>query len=148
MDDVRDPVLPPALTTSIGGPRGRRLRVVERGPLARLAPVVLLLALPLSVAALRQAGCLANGWRGQFPVWRQCAAPAVQALPTGTQAGFHTWQYPAEEIEKLADPRVKAFFLVNPSNPASFAMSAETQAHIVDLVRNRRPDLIILTDDV
>ena len=83
MDDVRDPVLPPALTTSIGGPRGRRLRVVERGPLARLAPVVLLLALPLSVAALRQAGCLANGWRGQFPVWRQCAAPAVQALPTG-----------------------------------------------------------------
>jgi len=59
---------------------------VERGPLARLAPVVLLLALPLSVAALRQAGCLAQGWRGSVPVWRQCAAPVVQALPTGDPA--------------------------------------------------------------
>jgi len=82
VDDVRDPVLPPGLTTSLGGPAGRRLRPPDRWPLARLAPVVLLLALPLSAAALRQAGCLANGWRGQFPVWRQCAAPAVQALPT------------------------------------------------------------------
>ena len=87
MDDVRDPVLPPALTTSIGGPSGRRLRPVERGPLARLAPVVLLLALPLSVAALRQAGCLAQGWRGNVPVWRQCSAPLVQALPTGDSTG-------------------------------------------------------------
>lgn len=61
---------------------------------------------------------------------------------------LHTWQYPDEEIEKLADPRVKAFFLVNPSNPASYAMRPETQQRIVDLVRSRRPDLIILTDDV
>jgi hypothetical protein len=92
VDDVRDPVLPPALNASIGGPRGRRLRPVERGPLARLAPVVLLLALPLSVAALRQAGCLAQGWRGNVPVWRQCAAPVVQALPTtGHGDGLATW---------------------------------------------------------
>jgi aspartate 4-decarboxylase len=62
--------------------------------------------------------------------------------------GRHTWQYPDEEIDKLADPKVKAFFLVNPSNPASFALHADTQRRIVDLVRNRRPDLIILTDDV
>ncbi len=92
MDDVRDPVLPPALTTPVGGPAGRRLRVVERGPLARLAPVVLLLALPLSVAALRQAGCLAFGWRGDTPVWRQCSAPVVQAVgavdPSG---GLASW---------------------------------------------------------
>ncbi|HYH73796.1 MAG TPA: glycosyltransferase 87 family protein [Nocardioides sp.] len=87
MDDVRNPVLPPHLTTSIGGPRGRRLRAVERGPLARLAPVVLLLALPLSAAALRQAGCLADGWRGSVPVWRQCSAPVVQAVTGGSPAG-------------------------------------------------------------
>jgi aspartate 4-decarboxylase len=62
--------------------------------------------------------------------------------------GRHTWQYPDEEIAKLADPEIKAFFLVNPSNPASYAMHVETQRRIVDLVRNRRPDLIILTDDV
>ena len=92
MDDVRDPVLPPALTTSIGGPRGRRLRPVERGPLARLAPVVLLLALPLSAAALRQAGCLSQGWRGNVPVWRQCSAPVVQALPLGDPtSGLTAW---------------------------------------------------------
>ena len=36
--------------------------------------------------------------------------------------GRHTWQYPDEEIAKLADPTIKAFFLVNPSNPASYAM--------------------------
>jgi aspartate 4-decarboxylase len=62
--------------------------------------------------------------------------------------GRHTWQYPDEEIAKLADPRIKAFFLVNPSNPASYAIDPETQARILDLVRNKRPDLIILTDDV
>jgi aspartate 4-decarboxylase len=72
----------------------------------------------------------------------------IQIAQTGPRAGFHTWQYPEAEIEKLADPKVRAFFLVNPSNPASFAMTAETQAQIVELVRNRRPDLIILTDDV
>lgn len=62
--------------------------------------------------------------------------------------GHHAWQYPDEEIDKLADPRVKAFFLVNPSNPASFAMHPATQQRIVDLVRGSRPDLFILTDDV
>jgi Glycosyltransferase family 87 len=87
VDAAREPTLPPALSTLVGGPPGRRLRVVERGPLARLAPVVLLLALPLSVAALRQAGCLAFGWRGDTPVWRQCSAPVVQALGAGHPAG-------------------------------------------------------------
>jgi aspartate 4-decarboxylase len=62
--------------------------------------------------------------------------------------GHHTWQYADEEIEKLADPRIKAFFLVNPSNPASFAMHPSSQRRLVDLVRHRRPDLIVLTDDV
>jgi aspartate 4-decarboxylase len=62
--------------------------------------------------------------------------------------GRHTWQYPDEEIAKLADPKVKAFFLVNPSNPASYAIHPDTQRRIVDLVRNKRQDLIILTDDV
>jgi aspartate 4-decarboxylase len=58
------------------------------------------------------------------------------------------WQYPDEEIEKLKDPDVKAFFLVNPSNPTSVAIQKETLNKIGELVRNRRKDLIILTDDV
>ena len=62
--------------------------------------------------------------------------------------GHHTWQYSAAEIDKLADPRIKALFLVNPSNPASFAMHPDTQRRLVELVRTKRPDLFVLTDDV
>ena len=72
----------------------------------------------------------------------------IDVVQSGTIDGRHTWQYPDREIEKLANPRIKAFFLVNPSNPASFAMHAETQQRIVRLVRERRPDLAIVTDDV
>ena len=31
----------------------------------------------------------------------------------------NSWQIPAAELDKLRDPKVKAFFLVNPSNPPS-----------------------------
>ena len=73
----------------------------------------------------------------------------VDIAQSGVSAdGRHVWQYTDAEIDKLADPRVKAFFLVNPSNPASFAMHPGAQRRIVDLVRKRRPDLIVLTDDV
>jgi aspartate 4-decarboxylase len=58
------------------------------------------------------------------------------------------FQYTDEEIEKLLDPKVKAFFVVNPGNPTGMAMSPETVGKITTLVRDRRPDLMILTDDV
>lgn len=58
------------------------------------------------------------------------------------------WQYPDSEIEKLADPAVKAFFVVHPSNPTSVAMHPDCLEKIGKLVRERRPDLILLTDDV
>lgn len=58
------------------------------------------------------------------------------------------WQYPDSEIEKLADPDVKAFFLVNPSNPTSVSMGMDSLKKIADLVHTRRKDLILLTDDV
>jgi aspartate 4-decarboxylase len=72
----------------------------------------------------------------------------VDIRQSSMAGGRHSWQYTDEELRKLEDPRVKAFFLVNPSNPASFAMNPETQARIVALVRQKRPDLILLTDDV
>lgn len=65
-----------------------------------------------------------------------------------TEDGRHLWQYTDEELAKLEDPKVKAFFLVNPSNPASFAMTAAAHDRLVQLVHTKRPDLIILTDDV
>jgi len=58
------------------------------------------------------------------------------------------WQYPDSEIEKLADPAVKAFFLVNPSNPTSVSVQQKSLDKIAELVRTRRKDLIVLTDDV
>jgi aspartate 4-decarboxylase len=62
--------------------------------------------------------------------------------------GTHTWQYPDSEIDKLANPAVKAFFLVNPSNPPSVAVRQKTIDRIVDIVKTKNPNLIIITDDV
>lgn len=58
------------------------------------------------------------------------------------------WQYPDKELEKLLDPAIKAFFLVNPSNPPSVKMAPDRMARLVDIVQNHRQDLVILTDDV
>src|SRR3954471_11264844 len=58
------------------------------------------------------------------------------------------FQYTDEEIQKLEDPKVKAFFIVNPGNPTGMGMSRETIAKIVNLVKTKRPDLMLLTDDV
>ena len=57
------------------------------------------------------------------------------------------WDIAEEEIAKLEDPSVKAFFLVNPSNPASHALSENTLKRLEQVVE-KNPDLIILTDDV
>lgn len=57
------------------------------------------------------------------------------------------WQYSKKELDKLRDKKVKAFFLVNPSNPPSVKMDDESLQYIADIVKER-PDLILLTDDV
>ncbi|MBQ4132339.1 MAG: bifunctional aspartate transaminase/aspartate 4-decarboxylase [Desulfovibrionaceae bacterium] len=57
------------------------------------------------------------------------------------------WQYSPHELDKLLDPKVKAFFLVNPSNPPSVKLSSQSLRYLADIVR-QRPDLIIITDDV
>jgi len=69
---------------------------------------------------------------------------SVECRPDGS----HTWQYTDAEMDKLADKRVKAFFLVNPSNPPSYAMRASSMRRLVNLVNKKRRDLILITDDV
>lgn len=59
----------------------------------------------------------------------------------------NNWQYTHEELDKLLDPKVKAFFLVNPSNPPSVKIDDDSLRYIAEIVK-KRPDLIILTDDV
>jgi len=58
------------------------------------------------------------------------------------------FQYTDEEIKKLEDPKIKAFFIVNPANPSGMGTSSETIAKLTKLVKTKRPDLMLLTDDV
>ncbi len=57
------------------------------------------------------------------------------------------WDISEAEMKKLEDPSVKAFFMVNPSNPASHALSDKTLERLKEVVK-KNPNLIILTDDV
>jgi aspartate 4-decarboxylase len=58
------------------------------------------------------------------------------------------FQFTDEQLKKLEDPKIKAFFVVNPGNPTGAAMSKDVIARITKLVKTKRPDLMILTDDV
>ena len=64
-----------------------------------------------------------------------------------TSSEEENWDIAEAELAKLEDPSVKAFFLVNPSNPASHALSEKTLERLKQVVE-KNPDLIILTDDV
>jgi aspartate 4-decarboxylase len=58
------------------------------------------------------------------------------------------FQFTDSELKKLEDPKVKAFFVVNPANPTGMALDRETIGKITKLVKTKRPDLMLLTDDV
>jgi len=57
------------------------------------------------------------------------------------------WDIDEKEISKLANKEIKAFFVVNPSNPAAHSLSPKTLASIKNALK-KNPDLIIITDDV
>ncbi len=59
-----------------------------------------------------------------------------------------TYQFTAADFRQLEDPKVKAFFLVNPGNPTGVALDANSIDLLVQIVKTKRPDLILLTDDV
>jgi aspartate 4-decarboxylase len=58
------------------------------------------------------------------------------------------YQFVESDFKQLEDPKVKAFFLVNPGNPTGVALDASGIELLVQLVKTKRPDLILLTDDV
>ena len=62
--------------------------------------------------------------------------------------GYHDWQYPPEELDKLRDPSIKAVFVTNPSNPPSYTFSPDALQRIVDIVKTDNPRLMVITDDV
>lgn len=63
-------------------------------------------------------------------------------------AGDPNYQYPAVELDKLADPSVKAFFAINPGNPTSVMIDEQSRKHLIRVVKESNPDLMILTDNV
>jgi aspartate 4-decarboxylase len=58
------------------------------------------------------------------------------------------FQFTDAELMKLEDPKVKAFFVVNPGNPSGLAISKDVIGKLANLVNTKRPDLMLLTDDV
>ncbi|EGW37623.1 aspartate 4-decarboxylase [Desulfosporosinus sp. OT] len=64
------------------------------------------------------------------------------------EGGSRTWQYPNSEIDKLADPSIKALFVVNPSNPPSVAIKDSSKQRLVEVVKNHNPKIMVITDDV
>lgn len=58
------------------------------------------------------------------------------------------FQYTNAELKKLEDPNIKAFFIVNPGNPSGMGIDKETIGKIAKLVKTKRPNLMLLTDDV
>lgn len=62
--------------------------------------------------------------------------------------GYHDWQYPPEELDKLRDPSVKAVCITNPSNPPSYTFSQAALNQLVDIIKKDNPNLMVITDDV
>ena len=65
-----------------------------------------------------------------------------------SEDGLHLWQYSEKDINKLRDTSYKALFIVNPSNPPSYAIDNDTAERLVDIVNRWNPNLMIITDDV
>ena len=57
------------------------------------------------------------------------------------------WQVPDSEMEKLKNKKIKAFFMVHPTNPTSIKLKKETLRKIAKIIKTRK-DLIVLTDTV
>lgn len=62
--------------------------------------------------------------------------------------GYHYWQYPDSELDKLRDPSVKLVCMINPSNPPSYELSQADLDRFVDIVKKDNPNLMIVSDEV
>lgn len=58
------------------------------------------------------------------------------------------WKVPLSELEKLKDKKMKALFLVNPTNPTAESLSKETVKAIGNIIRKYNKNLLILVDNV
>jgi aspartate 4-decarboxylase len=63
-------------------------------------------------------------------------------------ASAHNAPYRFEDgfLEQLLDPTIKVFFVINPGNPDSRAITPERMHQLRDFVLEKRPDLVIVAD--
>ena len=61
------------------------------------------------------------------------------------KAGYHTWQYPDGEIDKLADPKIKSVLRGQSEQPAVGGDARPAaMKRLVKLVKTKRPDLMVV----
>ncbi|WP_147820929.1 bifunctional aspartate transaminase/aspartate 4-decarboxylase [Salidesulfovibrio onnuriiensis] len=58
------------------------------------------------------------------------------------------WKPGNDELKRIADKGVKALYMVNPTNPTSMSMDAETVKNIAATVRKDNPDMVVISDTV
>ncbi|MBN2676125.1 MAG: bifunctional aspartate transaminase/aspartate 4-decarboxylase [Alphaproteobacteria bacterium] len=56
------------------------------------------------------------------------------------------FQITDEHLKKLEDKKIKVVFSINPGNPTSVAFSQESLGRLEKFVKEKRPDLIFITD--
>ena len=78
----------------------------------------------------------------QIPVLEDFGFRVVEIAAAHDEPG----RFAERALERLADPSIKAFFLINPGNPDSRAIGHEQLRELHDLVVQRRPDLLIIAD--
>lgn len=70
----------------------------------------------------------------------------IQASDTDEE-GNPNYQFPESEIDKLGDKSIKAFFIMDPSNPGSVRIDDRRRNYLVETVKKNNPELIIFTDN-
>ncbi|KKL83646.1 hypothetical protein LCGC14_1972660, partial [marine sediment metagenome] len=58
------------------------------------------------------------------------------------------WKIPLENLDVLKNKKIKAVFLVNPTNPSAVSMTEAHVAKVGEIIRNHNPDLLIIADSV
>jgi aspartate 4-decarboxylase len=95
--------------------------------------------------------------RDEIAIWTPIFAPYLE-LPLLSNYNLRTtflesradldWQLPDQELDKLKNPKIKALFIVNPTNPTSVAIDKKTIEKIARIVKTYNKDLIVIVDTV
>jgi aspartate 4-decarboxylase len=79
----------------------------------------------------------------EFPTLRN-----YELAPVCIEANEHNnWEIEDSELQKLADTKIRALLLANPTNPSGLSLSAKTIRRLAAIVHKSNPNLIIIADN-